>query len=87
MTIDWTKVAAAVESAADLVEELAPLAAPANPGVAALVSQGAAFVASAAQAATDVSATISGGDAATIAAADQKVRAINIGLAQQIAGS
>ena len=88
MQIDWAKVAIAVEKTAALVEELAPLAAAAGPGGAAIgkmIAQGAAYVSSALEAATEAAAVIATGDLATIHAADALVRVQNIELAREIA--
>lgn len=88
MKIDWTAVASAVEKTAAIVEELAPLAAGAGPegaAIGAMIAKGAAYVASALDAATQASAIIATGDLAKIRAADAMVRSRNIALAQQIA--
>ena len=88
MKIDWTAVATAVEKTAAIVQELAPLAAAAGPQgavIGAMVAKGAAYVASALDAATQAGAVIATGDLARIHAADALTRAQNIELAREIA--
>ncbi len=90
MNIDWTKIANVAEQTAAIVEELAPLAAAAGPQgavIGKLISQGAAYVASALDAATQAGTVIATGDLATITGADEQIRLQNIALAEEIAAT
>lgn len=88
--INWTNIATIAEKVATAIEEFAPVAGAAGPAGAAIgaaLAQGAAFVKSALEAASEAGAVIGTQDLATIEAAAARIQAANALLADEIAKS